>query len=91
LILAPVFIYVLPVVTLLAVAMLGSTRRLGFWWTLLASILLTPIVGFALALLSGPIRRKPTARPRAALARAVEVPATSEPASPPVGEPAATE
>lgn len=73
-ILAPVFIYVLPVVTLLAVAMLGTTRRLGFRWTLLASILLTPIGGFALALLSGPSKRKPSSRPRAT----VEKPAQSQ-------------
>jgi UPF0716 family protein affecting phage T7 exclusion len=89
LILAPVFIYVLPIVTLLAVAMLGTTRRLGFWWTLLASILLTPIIGFALALLSGPQRRKP-GRARALSARVVPV-AAPTPAASPIEESAAAE
>ncbi len=54
---APFFIYVLPVVTVLALGLLGRTRRLGFWPTILASIVLTPIGGFVLALLSGPRRR----------------------------------
>lgn len=54
----PLFIYVLPVLTLLALGLLGRTRRLGFWLTILLSVLLTPIGGFALALISGPRRRK---------------------------------
>lgn len=58
---APFFIYVLPVITILAVGLLGSTRRIGFWLALLASILLTPVGGFVLALVLGP---KPIKRPR---------------------------
>lgn len=55
--LSPFFIYTLPVLTVLAVAMVGSTRRLGFWLTLALSIVLTPIGGFVAAVLSG--HRKP--------------------------------
>jgi UPF0716 family protein affecting phage T7 exclusion len=62
--LAPLFIYLLPVITVLAVAMVGSTRRLGFWLTLLLSIVLTPIGGFVATLLSGARRRKPKKRRR---------------------------
>lgn len=57
---APFFIYVLPVITILAVGLLGSTRRIGFWLALLASILLTPVGGFVLAFVLGP---KPIKRP----------------------------
>lgn len=55
---APFFVYVLPVITILAVALLGSTRRIGFWLALLASILLTPVGGFLLTLLLGAKPRK---------------------------------
>lgn len=48
------FVYALPVVTLLALGLLGTTRRLGFWGTVLLSIVLTPIGGFIATLLSGP-------------------------------------
>lgn len=48
------FVYALPVVTLLALGLLGTTRRLGFWVTVLLSIVLTPVGGFIAALLSGP-------------------------------------
>lgn len=48
------FVYALPVVTLLALGLLGKTRRLGFWWTLLLSIVLTPLGGFIAAQISGP-------------------------------------
>lgn len=63
---APFFIYILPVITILAVALLGSTRRIGFWLALLASILLTPIGGFLLALMLG---AKPRKRRRPAAGR----------------------
>jgi hypothetical protein len=56
--LAPFFLYGLPVVTLLAVGLLGGTRRIGFWLAILVSILLTPIGGFLVALISGPKRPK---------------------------------
>ncbi|MCY1013665.1 hypothetical protein OV079_50685 [Nannocystis pusilla] len=52
------FVYALPVVTLLALGLLGTTRRLGFWLTVLLSIVLTPIGGFIAALLSGPRKAK---------------------------------
>jgi UPF0716 family protein affecting phage T7 exclusion len=64
--LAPFFIYVLPILTVLAVAAVGSTRRLGFWLTLIASVFLTPIGGYILAVLSGAKRRKPKKRKRRA-------------------------
>ena len=56
--LAPFFIYVLPVATVLAVGLLGSTRRLGFWLAIIASIALTPIGGLVIALISGPKSRR---------------------------------
>jgi len=59
--LAPILIITLPVLTLLAVGLVGSTRRLGFWLTVLLSIFLTPIGGFLAAYLSGP--RQPKHRP----------------------------
>ncbi len=62
--LAPVFIYGLPALIVLATALVGSTRRLGFWLTLLLSLVITPVGGFVVALLSGPRRRKPKRRKR---------------------------
>jgi len=59
----PFFVYALPVVLVLAVGMLGSTRRIGFWLALILSIVLTPLIGFAIALLSGPKKLKPRGRP----------------------------
>lgn len=50
------FLYVLPILTVFAVGLLGSTRRIGFWGALVASILLTPIGGLFVALISGPKR-----------------------------------
>lgn len=61
--LAPLLIIALPILTVLAVGMVGSTRRLGFWLTVLLSIVLTPIGGFLAALLSGARPRK-SKRPR---------------------------
>lgn len=56
----PFFVYVLPVVTVFAIGLVGSTRRLGFWATIVLSIVLTPIGGFIAALISG--RRRPKKR-----------------------------
>ena len=61
--LAPILIIALPVLTVLAVGLVGSTRRLGFWLTLLLSIVLTPIGGFFVAFLSGP-RSRPHRKPK---------------------------
>lgn len=47
-----------PALTILAVGLLGSTRRLGFWLSLLAAVVLTPIGGTVVALISGPRRHK---------------------------------
>ncbi len=55
--LTPFMIVILPVLTVLAVALLGSTRRIGFWLALLLAIVLTPVGGGIAALLSGPKRR----------------------------------
>lgn len=60
----PLFIYVLPVLTVLAVGLLGSTRRIGFWITIILSIVLTPIGGALVAMISGP-KRRPRAYDRA--------------------------
>lgn len=58
--LTPFFILVLPALTIFAVGLLGSTRRIGFWLAVIVSILLTPIGGFIAALISGPKRARPT-------------------------------
>jgi VIT1/CCC1 family predicted Fe2+/Mn2+ transporter len=55
---SPFFVYALPVITVVAVGALGSTRRLGFWLTLILAVLLTPIGGAIAAIISGPRRRK---------------------------------
>ena len=55
--LAPFFIYGLPIATVLAVGLLGSTRRVGFWIAIVLSVVLTPIGGLLVALISGPKRR----------------------------------
>lgn len=52
--LTPFLIFLLPAVTVLAVGLLGSTRRIGFWPALFISVLLTPVSGFVAALFSGP-------------------------------------
>ncbi|EDM78175.1 hypothetical protein PPSIR1_00540 [Plesiocystis pacifica SIR-1] len=51
----------LPVLAIVGAGLVGSTRRLGFWLTILVSIFLTPIGGFVAAWLSGP---KPYRPPR---------------------------
>ncbi len=43
------------------VGMVGSSRRLGFGWSFLISILFTPLVGLICALLSDPL---PNTEPR---------------------------
>ena len=51
--LIPLLVIALPVLTVLAVGLVGSTRRLGFWLSLLLAIVLTPIGGLLVALLTG--------------------------------------
>jgi len=53
--LAPIYI-VIPLLTVLAVGLLGRSRRIGFSYAILISVLLTPVVGFMIALASGPRR-----------------------------------
>ena len=53
------FVLVLPIVTVLAVGLLGSTRRIGFWVAILLAVVLTPVGGFLVALISGPKRIRP--------------------------------
>ena len=55
---APIFIIGLPILLVLAVGMVASTRRLGFFLGVIASIFLTPIGGFVLAVVTGPRKRK---------------------------------
>jgi len=50
------FLVGLPLLTTFAVGLVGSTRRIGFWGGVLFSILLTPLGGFLVTLLSGPRR-----------------------------------
>jgi hypothetical protein len=38
----------------LVLSFLGTTRRIGFWGTFFASILLTPLGGLLLLVISGP-------------------------------------
>lgn len=52
--LSPFVLIGLPVLTIIAAGMVGRTRKLGFWLTVLISVFLTPIVGFAVAVISGP-------------------------------------
>lgn len=37
-------------------SLIGMTRRIGFWGTFFASLLLTPMGGLVLVALSGPVR-----------------------------------
>jgi UPF0716 family protein affecting phage T7 exclusion len=60
--LTPFFAVALPVTTVIAVALLGSTRRIGFWAALILAILLTPVGGFIVAMISGRRRLKPRRR-----------------------------
>jgi UPF0716 family protein affecting phage T7 exclusion len=73
--LSPFFLYVLPILTVLAVGLLGSTRRIGFWLAIILSVVLTPIGGFLVALISGPKRRKRRHLPQKAASKA----ATADP------------
>lgn len=65
--LTPIFRFLLPALTVLAVGLVGGTRRIGFRWAVVLSVLLTPIGGFIVALVSGPrpipLDLGPTARP----------------------------
>jgi hypothetical protein len=51
--LKPLFVLALPVLLFVAVGLVGSTRRLGFWWTVALSVALTPIGGLLVAVLTG--------------------------------------
>ena len=50
---APLYAVVFLLLTILAVGLVGSTRRIGFIFAVLASVVLTPVGGLLLALLSG--------------------------------------
>lgn len=56
--LAPFFVIGLPVLILIAVGLLGSTRRIRWWGAILVSLVLTPVGGLIAALLSGRKRTK---------------------------------
>jgi hypothetical protein len=54
----------------IVLSFLGTTRRLGFWGTFFASILLTPVGGLLLLLIAGPsVSQRPTAAQRRHAAR----------------------
>lgn len=57
--LPPLFAYGLVVAIVLSLGLLGSTRRIGFWPAIILSIVLTPVGGLLVALISGPKRIKP--------------------------------
>ena len=40
------------------VGMLGTNRTMGFWGYFFASAVLTPVVGFIMMLISGPLVRR---------------------------------
>jgi hypothetical protein len=61
----PFFIIVLPLAVLITLGLIGSTRRSGFWLTLVLGVILTPVGGFVVAWLSGP-RAYVVRRPRRA-------------------------
>lgn len=61
--LAPIFFITLPILSVLAVGLLGTTRRIGFWGAVFFSVVLTPIGGFIVALLSGAKRIEDTWKP----------------------------
>jgi hypothetical protein len=52
--------YMIIIIVILSgiVGLLGMNRKMGFWGYFFASILLTPICGFLLVLLSDPRHRK---------------------------------
>lgn len=56
--LAPLVAVGLAALLFLSVGLVGTTRRIGFWWAVLLSILLTPIGGLLVAILSGQRRIK---------------------------------
>ena len=52
--LAPFFRYLFPIGIIFMIGLLGRTRRVGFWWAFVLSIVLTPIGGFIVTVASGP-------------------------------------
>lgn len=52
--LAPFFKFGIPILLVITIGLLGRTRRIGFWGAFFLSIVLTPIGGFLVALISGP-------------------------------------
>lgn len=57
----PIFILLLPFVVVVMVGLLGRTRRVGFWGAFILAIVLTPIGGLLVTVISGP---KPIGRPK---------------------------
>ena len=53
---SPIFLILLPLALFILVGLVGSTRRIGFWPPVLLSLLITPVGGFLVAVLSGPRR-----------------------------------
>ena len=51
---APFFKIGIPVLLVVTIGLLGRTRRIGFWGAFILSIVLTPVGGFLIALISGP-------------------------------------
>ncbi|MBM7116962.1 hypothetical protein [Archangium primigenium] len=64
--LTPVLVVLLPVLLVFSVGLVGGTRRLGFWLSVLLAVVLTPIGGVLVAVLSGPKRIKPKKKKRSA-------------------------
>ena len=59
--LAPIFRSGLPILLVFVIGLLGRTRRVGFWGAFILSIVLTPVGGFLVTILSG---EKPIAAPK---------------------------
>lgn len=53
-VLSTFFLIIFPIFMVLTVGLLGRVRRIGFWGAIILSVLLTPVVGFLVALISGP-------------------------------------
>jgi hypothetical protein len=68
----PLAVLVAYLVFCVLVGLCGTQRRMGFTGTFLLSIVLTPVLGLLMLLITGPSRRAEVAR-RAELARQTEV------------------
>jgi UPF0716 family protein affecting phage T7 exclusion len=57
-----IIVLIIPALSVVAVGLVGSKRRIGFWLATLLAVVATPIGGFLIAMISG--QRKPKVRRR---------------------------